>query len=165
MIDFDNRQKKIDFTEEMMNLIEKSIRSALKYENFTKASEISVVITDNEGIRDINREFRNIDKETDVLSFPMLEFEGNYAEDNEIEIGLEDTNPETGDVILGDIVISLEKALSQANEYGHSFERELSFLTVHSVLHLLGYDHEIESDRVIMRGKEEEILNLFGQLR
>lgn len=165
MIYFDNRQDKVEFNVETMNLIEKAVSTTLDYENFNKPNEISVVITDNEGIREINREFRNIDRETDVLSFPMLEFEDDYAEDGEIEIDVEDTNPDTGDVILGDIVLSLEKAQAQAVEYGHSYEREISFLTVHSVLHLLGYDHEKEADKNIMRSKEEAILGLFGQMR
>jgi probable rRNA maturation factor len=165
MIEFDNRQEKMDFNDNIKSIIEKTIEYALNYEGFNKPYEISVVITDNEGIREINREFRNIDKETDVLSFPMLEFEDDYVEKGEIEVEVEDLNPESGEVVLGDIVISLEKAKSQAEEYGHSYEREIAFLTVHSVLHLLGYDHEQEDDRVIMRSKEESILTKLGFLR
>lgn len=159
MIEFDNRQDKIEFSDDIKNIIEKSIDFSLKYENFLKEYEVSVVITDNEGIKEINKQFRNIDKETDVLSFPML--------DNKVidDFDFEDINPLTGEVILGDIVISLEKAKSQANEYGHSFEREIAFLTVHSTLHLLGYDHEKDEDRIIMRNKEESILENMGFVR
>lgn len=165
MIEFDNRQDKLEFTDIYRQLIKSCIEEVLDYEKFNKASEISVVITDNEGIRKINREYRNIDKETDVLSFPMLEYEEGYYKEGKIDVDFEDINPETGNVVLGDIVISLEKAKSQAEEFGHSIQREIAFLTVHSMLHLLGYDHERDEDRVIMREKEEEILNRLGLIR
>lgn len=160
MIEFDNRQNKIEFTQEIQNIIEKSIYSALQHENFLKSFEISVVLTDNEQIKEINNEFRGIDRETDVLSFPMLN-----EKFTDSDFNFEDINPQTGEVVLGDIVLSLEKAKSQAIEYGHSFEREVSFLTVHSVLHLLGYDHEIDEERIIMRQKEESILEKIGFVR
>ena len=103
--------------------------------------EVNLTICDNEYIRDINREYRGIDKETDVLSFPMMDFD----------------TPEIT-VILGDIIISYEKAVSQAEEYGHSLKRELCFLCCHSALHLLGYDHETEDERTQMETKQKEIL-------
>jgi probable rRNA maturation factor len=159
MIEIDNRQEKIEIDNNIYKLIEKTINSALNYENFGKPAEISVVITDNEGIREYNRVYRNIDNPTDVLSFPMLEYDDGYDFEGDVETGIEDLNPESGDVVLGDMVISIEKALEQAEEYGHSPEREIAFLTVHSTLHLLGYDHINEEDRVIMREKEEAILN------
>lgn len=165
MIEIDNRQDKFEVTNEMYNLIETTINEALRFENFKLDYEISVVLTDNKEIREINKLYRQIDKETDVLSFPMLDYDDGYEEEGEIEIDVEDLNPETGCVVLGDIVISLEKAKQQAEEYGHSFEREISFLVVHSVLHLLGYDHENDEDRIIMREKEEKILSNLGQTR
>lgn len=165
MIEIENRQSKLEVKEDINCLIESVINEALNYENFKKPYEVSVVFTDNEGIRDINKQFRGIDKETDVLSFPMLDFDEGYEEDGEIEIDIEDINPESGCVVLGDIVISLEKAYEQSQEYGHSFEREVAFLVVHSVLHLLGYDHEEDEDRVIMREKEENILSKLGITR
>jgi len=152
MIIFDNTQNKIEFSDEMKALIEKTIKGALKHEKFEKPYEISFLITDNEEIRQINREHRNIDRETDVLSFPMLEFKDGYFK-GQIELD------------VGDIVISIEKATAQAEDYGHSLERELAFLTVHSILHLLGHDHEVEADRVIMRRREDEILNELGLYR
>lgn len=165
MIEIDNRQDKIDFTEEMKILINKAVEYTIKYENFNKPYELSIIITDNNEIREINKQFRGIDKETDVLSFPMLDFDEGYCEDGEVEVDIEDINPESGAVVLGDMIISLEKAKEQSIEYGHSFERELAFLVVHSMLHLLGYDHEEEEDRIIMRQKEEDILNNIGLSR
>lgn len=164
MIIFDNTQNKIEFSDEMKTLIEKTIKEALRHEKFEKPYEISFLITDNEEIRQINGEHRNIDRETDVLSFPMLEFKDGYFK-GQIELDVDDLNPDTGEVVLGDIVISIEKATSQAEDYGHSLERELAFLTVHSILHLLGHDHEVEADRVIMRRREDEILNELGLYR
>ncbi|CDF58064.1 rRNA maturation RNase YbeY [Thermobrachium celere] len=161
-IEIENRQNKLDLKNEHLDLIKKTIETVLEYEKFNNPCEVNVIITDNEEIREINRQFRGIDKETDVLSFPQLEYDEGYEEEGEIEIGIEDINPESGCVVLGDMVLSLEKALEQSNEYGHSFEREIAFLVVHSMLHLLGYDHENEEDKKIMRYKEEEILNKIG---
>lgn len=165
MIEIDNRQEKFEVTQDMINLIEKTVDEALVFEKFNLDYEISVVLTDNKEIREINKLYRGIDKETDVLSFPMLDYDDGYEEEGEIEVDIEDLNPETGCVVLGDIVLSLEKAKQQAEEYGHSFEREICFLIVHSVLHLLGYDHENDTDRAIMREKEEKILSILGQTR
>lgn len=129
-------------------LIEKVIETVLKEENINKKLDIYVTLTNNNNIRKINLEQRNIDKETDVLSFPMFERE---------EIPKLKVKDEVED-ILGDIIISIEKVREQATDYGHSFERELAYLTVHGMLHLLGYDHIIEEEKVIMRKREEEIL-------
>lgn len=128
-------------------LIRKCCASVLKNEGITDSCEISVTVVDNEVIKELNSQTRGIDRETDVLSFPLGEngeYEVNYATDA---------------LLLGDIVISLPKAYEQAQEYGHSAEREIAFLTVHSMLHLLGYDHIEEDDRKVMRAREEKILN------
>lgn len=114
--------------------------------------EVSVLITDDEKIQKINKEFRGIDKKTDVLSFPMFEFDEVEKPCAEFE----------GETELGDIVISLETAFSQAEEYGHSAAREMAFLTVHSMLHLFGYDHMEENDRIKMRVREEYFLSKLG---
>ncbi len=141
-----NEQDKVQFKEEYESLIKNAVSETLKYEMFDRDCEISVTFTDNESIRELNREYRDIDRETDVLSFPM---------DDEGE-----------SVVLGDVVISLEKARAQAEEYGHSIEREISFLCVHSVLHLLGYDHETsDEDEKEMFKKQDEVLCLIGQTR
>ena len=134
-------------------LIRKCCSAVLKKEGICESCEISVTVVDNETIKELNSQTRGIDRETDVLSFPLGEngeYEVNYA---------------TGALLLGDIVISLPKAFEQAQEYGHSSEREIAFLTVHSMLHLLSYDHIEENDRVIMREREEEILNYMGITR
>ncbi len=132
-------------------LIRKACNATLKFENFHGSSEIDVTIVDDEMIKEMNREFRNIDSSTDVLSFPLG------------ENGVYDKNPATDAFMLGDIVISYEHAEKQANLYGHSLEREVAFLTVHSMLHLLGYDHVNGGlEQATMREKEEAILELLG---
>lgn len=143
---FDNNTT-YNIDENTFNLINKCIEETLKTENFTNNVEISLSIVNNEEIRKLNSIHRNIDKETDVLSFPMLE------EFNNIENNL--LHP----IILGDIIISIDKAMTQAKDYGHSLERELCFLTVHSMLHLLGYDHIDKNEEKIMFDKQDIILN------
>lgn len=142
----DNRQDKVD-TINLEKLVEKVIKTVLEVEEVIDNVEVSVSFVDNEEIRKLNKYYRGIDKPTDVLSFPLAEFEDTYAEVEEIEKDSEEVQP------IGDIVISLEKALEQSMEYGHSFEREVAYLTAHSMLHLLGYDHETEEERKIMRKK------------
>lgn len=135
-------------------LIRRCCHAVLEEENFPVSAEISVRIVDNASIRELNRQYRDIDRETDVLSFPLCS-EGEY-----------DVNPATDLCLLGDIVISAEKAYAQAQEYGHSFQREIAFLTVHSMLHLLGYDHEVSGiEAVHMREKEEKVLTELGLKR
>lgn len=146
------------------SLITKVVNAALDYAKCPYEVELNVTLTDNEEIHKINREFREIDRPTDVLSFPMLDYDepGNFdwLEADE-EIADDCFNPETGELLLGDIVISVEKVISQAEEYGHSVERELGFLVAHSMLHLFGYDHMEEEERIVMEQKQEEILQLL----
>ncbi len=147
-----NRQKNVPVTKELRTLIKKCCLETLYEEGYKGSFEVSVTFTDNLGIREINREYRGIDKETDVLSFPATDEGESFTRSRE-----------TGCFILGDIVLSLEKAVSQAQEYGHSFEREAAFLTVHSMLHLLGYDHvNSEDEEREMFGKQEIILEAMG---
>ena len=136
------------------SVIRKCIEATLKAENIVVPCEINVLITDNKGIRAINKASRNIDKTTDVLSFPMFELEaGNPPEEWDEYI-----DPETGLCPLGDMALSLERAITQADEYGHSFRREIGYLTIHSMLHLLGYDHLDEGpQKAHMRRREEAI--------
>lgn len=135
--------------------IKRCITGALEQEGVTVPCEINVLLTDNEGIRQLNRELRNVDRETDVLSFPMFELiPGAFPEDVE---GLLD--PGTGLLPLGDMALSMEKLRAQAEEFGHSQEREIGYLTVHSVLHLLGYDHLDEGPmKKQMRDREKRIM-------
>ncbi|MBR4934694.1 MAG: rRNA maturation RNase YbeY [Anaerotignum sp.] len=147
----DNRTEEL-LTAELEEAILKAAAESLKYEEFDENCEISVSIVDNEEIRQINKQFRNIDRATDVLSFPMLTFEeGEEAEVNEND-----------EIILGDIIISLERAREQAEEYGHSLKREVAFLTAHSMLHLLGYDHMEPEEEAEMFRRQKEILIQAG---
>ena len=150
-----NEQSKAEFSKEMEEIIEKAINLVADEVSLGSEFEVCVTICDDEAIREINREHRNIDKSTDVLSFPMFSY-------SEPEVFEEDF---FGDTAFGDIVISLETAIRQSEEYGHSAMREVSFLTIHSMLHLLGYDHIDEGDRTLMREKEEYYLEKMGQRR
>ena len=137
----------------LKSVVRRAILATLEYEDLIFGAEVSVTFCDNEYIKKINAEFRNKDAATDVLSFPLYDFE---AEENM------PLNPD-GSVSLGDIVVSLERAAEQAEEYGHSFEREVAFLCVHSMLHLLGYDHvDSEEDDAEMRRRQREILENMG---
>ena len=148
-----NNQDKFKVTKELRDLVRQCVATSLDYMDFPKKSEISVMFVDNEEIRELNKLHRDIDRATDVLSFPMFE----YDEEGEIIEDDLDFNPD-GEMILGDIVISLERAQEQAEEYGHSFEREVGFLTVHSMLHLFGFDHMNPEDEEEMFGCQREIL-------
>lgn len=145
-------------------LIKKCIHETMLYEGCPYEAEISIVITDNASICDVNNEFRNIDKSTDVLSFPMIDFD--TPSDFKKLSGLREYfNPESLELMLGDIMVSVEKVISQADEYGHSRERELAFLIVHSMLHLFGYDHIEDNERIKMEKLQENILVNVGLLR
>ena len=134
-------------------LIKKAAQQALEAEGIPVSCLISVMLTDAEGIRSINREFRNVDKETDVLSFPLNELcPGNF------DASVCERDPETGEVLLGDMMISLSACERQGEEYGHGFEREICYLTVHSVLHLLGYDHLDEGEQKRRMREREKII-------
>jgi probable rRNA maturation factor len=148
----------IPFSFDYAKLAEKVVSFCLSHENFPYEAEVNLTLTDNEGIHAINKEQRGIDRPTDVLSFPMLTYQeaGNFdflADEND-----DDFNPDTGEALLGDIVISVEKVLEQAESYGHSEEREFAFLITHSMLHLFGYDHMEPEDAEIMEEKQRRIL-------
>lgn len=138
-------------------LIRRTIRTALAAEGFTVPCEVDVLLTDDDGIHEINREMRQVDRPTDVLSFPEFELTPGQLP------GPEDADPGTGLIPLGDMVLSMERVAAQAREYGHSKRRELSYLVTHSVLHLLGYDHLDEGPmKAQMRAREEAIMALLG---
>lgn len=160
MLYTENRQDKIEVTDEFINKITEVCNFALKEEAMDIPYQISLLFVDNSEMKEINNETRNIDRETDVLSFPMLDFEeGKVYKDIYVDFEFDETFKDGEELILGDMVLSLEKALEQSEEYGHSYEREVSYLVVHSILHLLGYDHMVDEDKVKMRAREEEILN------
>ena len=138
-------------SDEYMRMIENIIRESLSTENFTENIEVSISLVDNKEIHELNKKFRNMDKPTDVLSFPLLDFSEEVNFSNFI--------------VLGDIVVSVERVREQAKEYGHSFEREFGFMLAHSMLHLLGYDHETEEDEKQMFAKQDAILNAVNLFR
>ena len=145
-------------------IADKVINYALDYEKCPYEAEISLTLTDNDGIHRVNKEFRDIDRPTDVLSFPLVDYEkaGEFEFLEEMD---ECFNPETGELMLGDILISLDKVAEQAEEYGHSYTREYAFLIAHSMLHLMGYDHMEEEEAKIMESKQTEILEALNITR
>ena len=163
MLYTDNRQNKMEVTDKLINIINEVCEQSLKAEEMNVPYQISLLFVDNEEIREINRDTRGIDKATDVLSFPMLDYPQNkvfkevYKDTKFNEIYLD------GDeLVLGDMVLSLERAKEQSIEYNHSFNREVCYLVVHSILHLLGYDHLEPEEEKIMFGKQEDVLNALG---
>lgn len=140
------------------------IEEALDYEECPYEVEVNLLLTTNEEIQKMNAEFREIDRATDVLSFPMVDYE-EPGEFEFLEEADEYFHPETGELMLGDIVISKEKVLSQSEEYGHSPRREYAFLIAHSMLHLMGYDHMEEEERLCMEAKQRDILDRLNILR
>ena len=160
MLCTENRQDKLEVTENFIERLSNVCDFALKEEGVECQYQISLLFVDNEEIREINNETRNIDRATDVLSFPMLDFEDKKVfNEMYLNYDFDETFKDGDELILGDMVLSLERALEQSEEYGHSYEREVSYLVVHSILHLLGYDHMEEDDKKRMRKREEEILN------
>jgi probable rRNA maturation factor len=146
-------------------LIEKVINASLDYEQCPYEVEVSVILTDNATIQEINLEHRQIDAPTDVLSFPMVNYE-TPSDFERLEEEQDDCfHPDSGELMLGDIIISVDKVKSQAKEFGHSIQRELGFLVAHSMLHLCGYDHIKEDEREVMEQKQREIMELVDLKR
>ena len=140
------------------------VKTALDCEECPYEAEVNLLLTDDEAIHEMNREHRHIDRPTDVLSFPMIEYEipGDLSG---IEESADAFDPETGELMLGDIVISKDRVIAQAEEYGHSVRREYAFLIAHSMLHLLGYDHMEEEERWLMEDRQRKIMEKAGILR
>jgi len=160
LIIIENEQVKVAIDDNINILIKKTIELCMKSDKLEKKYEVSVLIVDDDEIRKINKTHRDIDKSTDVLSFPMVEFVNGelISDEGDYDIDLDE-------LMLGDIIISAETAKRQAIEYGHSFEREIAFLTAHSCFHLLGYDHMEEDEEKIMIKKQEDILKEIGLTR
>jgi len=163
-IDIENSCKDISVPD-YRRIIETVINQALDFEKCPYEAQVYVLLTDDSEIHRINREQRNIDRATDVLSFPMTDYPvpGDFRDLEEREPDA--FHPRTGELLLGDTIISMDKVRSQAEEYGHSKTRELAFLTAHSLLHLIGYDHMEENERLIMEEKQRTILELCGYTR
>ena len=156
---FLEEEVEVDFDFDYRQIAEKVINHCIEREKFPYEAEINLTLTDNEGIHIINKEYRDIDRATDVLSFPMLSYEtpGDFSflmDEND-----NDFNPDTGEAILGDIIISVDKVRKQAEEYGHSELREFAFLITHSMLHLFGYDHMEPEEAEVMENKQRQILD------
>ena len=155
---FLEEEVEVDFTFDYKQIAEKVVNYCIEREKFPYEAEVNLTLTDNEGIHIINKEYREIDRPTDVLSFPMLSYDvpGDFSflmEENE-----DDFNPDTGEAMLGDIIISVDKVKEQAREYGHSELREFAFLITHSMLHLFGYDHMEQEEAEVMERRQSEIL-------
>jgi probable rRNA maturation factor len=154
-----------EFPFDAREVAQRVIAKALDYENCPYEVTVDVLITDNEGIHEMNNEYRGIDRPTDVLSFPNVDYES-PADFSGLEDREEDYfDPESGELCLGDIVISIDKVFEQSEEYGHSPMREYAFLIAHSMLHLLGYDHMESAEAAVMEAKQEEILEGLGITR
>lgn len=156
---FLEEEVEVNFDFDYRQIAEKVINYCIEREKFPYEAEINLTLTDNEGIHIINKEYRDIDRATDVLSFPMLSYEtpGDFSflmDEND-----DDFNPDTGEAILGDIIISVDKVREQAEEYGHSELREFAFLITHSMLHLFGYDHMEPEEAKVMEDKQRQILD------
>jgi probable rRNA maturation factor len=159
-ITIENMQNKIEITRRLQDLIKKTAVESLRYEKFETPSEINIILADNEIIRHINKEQRNIDNSTDVLSFPMVNIIEGKIISAEGDFDLDENL-----MLLGDIVLSVEKAREQADNYGHTFEREVAFLISHGVFHLLGYDHMDEASEKVMMSRQESVLTSMGLTR
>ena len=151
-VDFKDEQDYLEVRAAMRSIVRKAIFNTLAYEGFEKDVEVSVTFTDNEQIKELNSQYRNKDCATDVLSFPMFDLD-------------EDLDMYPGTIPLGDIVISIDKVFEQAENYGHSVEREYAFLITHSMLHLFGYDHMEEEEAKVMEEKQKDILHKMNILR
>lgn len=149
----ENLQEKLEVKDDLYRIIEQCLEKILSNEGILLPCEVNVLLVDNKKIHQINREHRNVDKATDVLSFPMVEMDEGTIVSSEGDFDLDE-----GSLVLGDIVISTEKAHEQAIEYGHTLEREIGFLATHGLLHLLGYDHETLEQEEKMRQRQEAVL-------
>lgn len=150
----------IDYEKAALTVAEK----ALELESCPYEAQISLILTDDEGIRQVNNEFRNIDRATDVLSFPMIPFESPASYDI-LEEDESYFDMDTGELLLGDIMISIDHVYAQAEEYGHSVTREFAFLVAHSIMHLLGYDHMEKEEAAVMEAHQEAVLSALGIVR
>ena len=148
-------------SQEVAALATTVITAVLREEGWPEDVSVDLTLVDDAAIREINREFRGIDAPTDVLSFPFLPADGPLSASS-VERNAGNTDPDSGDLLLGDVVLSLERAEAQAREYGHSLKREIAFLLAHSALHLLGYDHVRPEDAAVMEAKQEKILADLG---
>lgn len=152
-----NMQDKLDIKKQIENMIKNAVKTCLEHECFSMPCEVSVLLVDDKRISELNKRLRGIDLPTDVLSFPIVDMK-----EGTVKSTLGDVDPDKKSILLGDIVISVETAYKQAVEYGHTFEREIAFLTTHGVFHLLGYDHDDRESEKVMMGKQKAVLEKLG---
>ena len=165
MTSYVENETDIEFEFDIKQLLDTVMEQVLDMEKCPYEAQVNLLITDNQGIHEFNMQYRQVDAPTDVLSLPMIPFQ-KEAGFSVVEEGEADYfDPESGELLLGDIIISAEKAFEQAEQYGHSAKRELAFLMVHSLLHLCGYDHMVEKEAGIMEEKQERILSFLGITR
>lgn len=153
-----------DFGFDYEELAEEVVEAAIEWEKFPFEAEVNILLVSLEEIQEINREYRELDRPTDVLSFPMIAYK-NPGEFSRIEQDEDNFNPDTGEALLGDIILCVDKIKEQAEQFGHSQKREYAFLILHSMLHLFGYDHMTEPEAAVMEQKQREILEHMGILR
>ena len=165
MTSYVDNETEIDFSFDMQNILERIMGAVMDMEHCPYETTVNLLLTDNTGIRAYNKDYRGLDRETDVLSFPNISFE--YAGDFTLVESCEADyfDPDSGELILGDIILSVERIQSQAQEYGHSELREFAFLTAHSLFHLCGYDHMNEQEAAVMEEKQETVLTKLGITR
>ena len=162
MTSYVENETKVDFPFDVQDILNKIMEAVTQMENCPYETTVNLLITDNAGIREYNKSYRDIDRETDVLSFPNISFdnEGDFSQVENMSADYFD--PDSGELILGDIILSADRVLSQAQEYGHSILREFAFLTAHSMFHLCGYDHMEEREAAVIEEKQEAVLMNLG---
>ena len=165
MTSYAENETDIEFEFDVKELLDTVMMQVLDMEKCPYEAQVNLLITDNQGIHELNRQYRQVDAPTDVLSFPMIPFQKEADFSAVEEEGADCFDPESGELLLGDIIISAEKVLEQAEQYGHSVKRELAFLMVHSMLHLCGYDHMVEEEAGVMEEKQGRVLSFLGITR
>ncbi len=164
MTSYVENETDVEFGFDVKEILDSVMIQVLEMEKCPYEAQVNLLITDDKGICEFNREYRQVDSPTDVLSFPMIAFE-KEADFSLIEEGVDYFDPESGELLLGDIIISADKVKEQAEKYGHSLKRELAFLIAHSMLHLCGYDHMAEEEACVMEQKQEAVLSVLGITR
>lgn len=165
MTSYIENDTEVVFSFDIQEILDQIMETVMDMEQCPYETEVNLLLTDSKGIREYNRDYRGMDRETDVLSFPSISFEkaGDFSN---AEVCVADCfDPDSGELILGDIILSVDRVLSQASEYGHSVLREFAFLAAHSMFHLCGYDHIEEQDAIVMERKQEEVLTKLGITR
>lgn len=165
MTSYVENETDVEFGFDVKEILDAVMLQVLNMENCPYEAQVNLLITDDQGIHDFNRQYRQVDAPTDVLSFPMITFskEADFSVVEEEEADYFD--PESGELLLGDIIISSDKVKEQAEKYGHSVKREFAFLIAHSMLHLCGYDHMVHEEALVMEQKQEKVLSVLGITR